>query len=203
LRGGLELLGPIVRLQVQTSSLKVGDRPHRWYDPVAITPVERLRLDQGGVTGIDATSGDDIGDVHHRDHPASKFRSENGLSFGFTSHYSIMREQYGDRLQDGIAGENILIASDRTYPLDAVQHGLVIATKSGMIAIDAVQVAAPCAEFSKFALGYAHDQAADRTVTETIQFLHEGVRGFYATLAESEPPVVIRSGDLVYRRESS
>lgn len=203
LRGGLELLGPIVRLQVQTSSLKCGDRPHRWYDPAPITAVSRLRLDNGGVTGIDDTSGDDIADVHHRGHPASKFRSENGLSFGFTSHYSIMRDRFGDRLHDGIAGENILIATERAYSLELVQHGLVIATETGMIAIDEVQVAAPCAEFSKFALGYARDQAADRAVTEAIQFLHQGVRGFYATLGDSEPAVTIHLGDLVYRRESS
>lgn len=203
LRGGLELLGPIVRLQVQTASLKCGGRPHRWYDPAPIMSLRRMRIDDGGVTGIDDISGDDIEDIHHRDNPATKFRSENGISFGFTSHYVSMRQKYGGHLVDGIAGENILIATDRSHDKESVQHGLVVACAAGMISLAEIQVAAPCAEFSKFALRYEHERPADRAVTDTIQFLHGGVRGYYATLDDAESVATISVGDLVYRRESS
>lgn len=203
LRGGLELLGPIVRLQIQTSSLKCGSRPRSWYDPTPITPLQRLRIDPAGVTGLDDESGEDIGDVHHRDHPASKFRSENGLSFGFTSHYEIMRAEYGDHLRDGIAGETILIDRDQAVSIEHVEHGLVVATNNGMISLDRIEVSPPCAEFSKFALRYERDQVADRTVTEAVKFLHQGVRGFYATLRDDGTMPVVSVGNLVYRRESS
>jgi hypothetical protein len=203
LRGGLEMLGPIVRLQVQTTSLKCGERPHRYYDPAGIRALRAIRIDDGGVTGIDDETGEEIGDVHHRDHPESKFRGENGLSFGFSSHYGVMRGEFGDHLRDGIAGENILIDTDRTIPHDQVEHGIVIASAGAMIPLDAVQVAAPCAEFSKFSLGYARDRKADIAVTNAITFLHQGVRGYYATLGDVPEPVTIRVGDLVYRREGS
>jgi hypothetical protein len=203
LRGGFELLGPIVRLQVQTTSLKCGERPHRYYDPAGILSLQRIRIDDGGVTGIDDETGTDIGDVHHRDHPESKFRAENGVSVGFTSHYDVMRERFGEHLVDGVAGENILITSERAYSPELVSNGIVIGTSTGMISLDAVDAAPPCAEFSKFALRYPHDRKADKAVTETIQFLHQGVRGFYATLRSADGPVMVSVGDLVYRREDS
>ena len=203
LRGGFELLGPIVRLQVQSSSLKCGERPHRWYDPEPIQSVNRMRIEHGGVVGFGGDSSDELADVHHRDHPATKFRSENGLSVGFTSHYQLIRDTYGAHMTDGISGENILIACDRIIEPDMVQHGLVVAAESGLVSVDEVQPAPPCAEFSKFALQYRHDQPADKTVSDTIKFLHQGIRGYYATLRESDPATLISVGDLVYRRESS
>src|SRR5690348_12666188 len=82
----LALIGPIVRVQVQRSSLKLGERPRRRFAPGPITRVLALRIDRDGVTGISA-DGDLIVDVHNRTHPESKFRGENGVSIGFTSHY--------------------------------------------------------------------------------------------------------------------
>ena len=195
----LELIGPIVRLQVQTASLKLGEKPHRWFDPAPIRPVPALRLDAGGVTGLD---GGDIADVHHRDHPQSKFRGENGVSIGFTGHYARIRERYGDHLTDGIAGENILGDAGRTITEDDLDAGIVIVSGDGPLALDAVLVAAPCVEFSKFCAGYALDQRPDRVITETLQFLHQGMRGFYATLATNgaDPAARIAVGDIVYRR---
>jgi hypothetical protein len=199
--GGYELLGPIVALQVQVESLKRGTRPASWYDPAPITQVPAIRLDSGGVTGVDGETGADVGDVHHRDHAQSKFRGENGISFGFTHHYAAMRDAYGETLHDGIAGENILIANERTITLEMVRHGIVVFTAEGEVALDAVEVAAPCVEFSKFCLGYAPDDRADARVSETLKFLHQGTRGFLATVRPEHETATIRVGDLVYRRE--
>ena len=74
----MRLIGTIVRLQVQESSLKVGDKPRR-YDPAPIRSVPALRVSPAGVVGL-AESGESILDVHHHDHPASKNRGgENGI----------------------------------------------------------------------------------------------------------------------------
>ncbi len=192
----LELIGPIVRLQVQRSSLKCGDKPHRWYNPEFIKSVPGLRLDDGGVTGLD---GAEIADVHHRDHPQTKFRGENGVSVGFTGHYRRMRSRFGNHLTDGIAGENIVVETAREISEEELARGVVIVGANGQIVLAAVQVAAPCVEFSKFCAGYAVDQRPDRVITETLQFLHEGMRGFYATLADGiGTPAEIAVGDTVY-----
>ncbi|MGC4108154.1 MAG: hypothetical protein QM753_17660 [Thermomicrobiales bacterium] len=103
--GDLVLLGPIVLLQVQIAPLKQGEKPLRWYAPDAITSVSEMQLDSGGVTGFDGETVKH--DVHHRDHPLSRYRGENGVSVGFTSHYATIRGEFGDFLYDGIAGENL------------------------------------------------------------------------------------------------
>jgi hypothetical protein len=201
IRGGYELLGQIVRLQVQTSPLKQGEKPHRWYDPAPIRTVRQLRLDAGGVTGIDDLTGEPVADVHHRDHPLSRFRGENGVSLGFTSHYGLMRDRFGDHLVDGIAGESILIATERRIPADLLTEGVTIMTANGTIAIDDVKVAAPCVEFSKFALQFPPQQPADAHVTGAVQFLHHGMRGYYGTTGNITGDAVVSTGDLVYLRE--
>jgi hypothetical protein len=201
LTGDLELLGTIVRLQVQTSSLKCGERPRSWYTPEFIRTVPALRLDDGGVTGVDEG---DVADVHHRDHPQSKWRGENGLSVVFSGHYSRLRERFGPHLTDGIAGENILVEADREFTESEVAGGIVIVGAAGPIELEAVQHAPPCVEFSKFCAGYASDQRADAVIADTLQFLNLGMRGFYATLAEgSSSSVNIALGDSVYRRTRS
>ena len=197
----VELIGPIVRLQVQTRSLKRGERPRSWYDPAAIRSLNAVRIDAGGVIGIDDETGDIIGDVHHQEHPASKHRGVNGVSLGFTSHYERMRDRFGDHLIDGVAGENIIVAADRIIGAGELDHGVIISTGAGAVPLELSQIAKPCAEFSKFCAGYAPDQPPDRVITETLQFLHHGTRGFYLTYRRDTPRrSELRIGDLVYRR---
>ena len=40
----MELIGTIVRLQIQRSSLKLGERPRRWFDPSPLLEVPALSL---------------------------------------------------------------------------------------------------------------------------------------------------------------
>ena len=47
----MQSIGKIVRLQVQTSSLKVGSSPKR-YDPAALHAVSAVRVTPSGVIGI-------------------------------------------------------------------------------------------------------------------------------------------------------
>jgi hypothetical protein len=185
----VRLIGTIVRLQIQESSLKVGDKPRR-YDPAPIRSVPAISLSDAGVVGL-AENGETIVDVHHRDHPASKNRGgENGISLGFTGHYRAMRQRFGQHLTDGIAGENVLIAADRQIQVEALAAGVIVEDAAGrQLELRPVIVAAPCVEFSRYALKFPHGARPDATVTEALRFLDAGMRGFYATY-EGEPAVV-------------
>ena len=191
------LLGPIVRLQVQEASLKVGQPPRQRYVPAPLRAVPALEVTVDGVRGVTDT-GEFLLDVHHRGHPSSKNRrGVNGISLGFTSHYDAMRAYFGPHLTDGIAGENLLIATDQVIGEEDLAPGLAIVTSDGnqVLLMDIVP-AAPCAEFSRFALRFPEDKRSDGTVTEALQFLSDGVRGYYARY--HGPATRIAVGNLVY-----
>ena len=197
----MRLIGTIARLQVQESSLKVGQRPRR-YDPSALHSVPAISLSRSGVVGLVET-GRTILDVHHQAHPASKNHAGmNGISLGFTSHYTAMRERFGGHLTDGIAGENILIALDeddsvRLLREEELIDGVVINGQDGRhVTLSSIIVAAPCVEFTRFALQFLDDGRPDATVTDALRFLDAGMRGFYATYAGEQSEV--RVGDRVF-----
>ena len=200
-----DLIGPIVRVQVQTEPLKRGERGSRWYDPTPIAEVAGLRLEPVGVRNLGGNGGDALLDVHHRDHARSRYRGENGVSLGFTSHYDRMRAAFGRHLTDGVAEENILVASDRDWTETDLAGGVAIETAGGFVRLDHIIVAKPCVEFSMFCLGLAVGARPDRRVTAALQALDNGVRGFYATWNPNggDPAPLIRPGDRVYRLESS
>jgi hypothetical protein len=190
-------IGRIRQVQVQRASLKQGQRPQRYYDPAPLLVVEYLRLAADGVSAAGA-QGEPIVDIHNASHPQTKqTRGLNGISIGFTGHYRAMRELYGAHLADGIAGENILIESDRIWSLDALGAVLSIERADGrLVALDGLMVAAPCVEFSHFAHLSADPLTADQLRT-TLQFLDRGMRGFYARLADGQADAEIRAGDRV------
>jgi hypothetical protein len=192
----VRFIGTIVRLQIQESSLKVGSKPRR-YDPAPIRSVPAISLSSSGVVGL-TENGQTIVDVHHHDHPASKNRGgENGISLGFTTHYRAMREWFGQHLPDGIAGENILIEVDQPFQAEDLAGGVVIERGDGkQLELRSVIVAAPCVEFTRYALQFPDDARPDATVTEALRYLDAGMRGFYATY-EGEP-AVIGSGARVF-----
>jgi hypothetical protein len=192
-------IGAIKQTQIQLSSLKQGQRPHRYYDPAPLLVVERMRLTAGGALGLE---GDQQRiDVHHADHPDSKHRQGvNGLSIGFTNHYHAMRDHFGAHLTDGCAGENILIETDQLWTLEALGEALVIECRDGRrIALDGLVVAAPCVEFSRFA-NLSADPLSSDELRATLQFLDGGMRGFYLRLAEGQEDAEIRAGNRVFAR---
>jgi hypothetical protein len=192
----MELLGTIVRLQIQESSLKVGDKPRR-YDPAPLRVVSSLLVTPAGVVASDA-DGSPLIDVHHQDHPASKNREgENGISLGFTGHYRAMRDRFGPHLVDGIAGENILIEAERQFPAEELARGVVVIGEEGRyLPLTDIIVAAPCVEFTRFAMRFPDDARLDATVTTALKFLHNGMRGFYARLGGETATILL--GDRVF-----
>jgi hypothetical protein len=198
--GELIEIGSVKLLQVQRSSLKAGERPHRYYDPAPLLAVDRLLLTAGGCVGMLA-GGEQLVDVHHAEHPSSKHRQGlNGVSIGFTSHYHAMRERFGPHLTEGIAGENILIETVRDFALADLGEAVVILAAAGEHAfLGNLLVAEPCVEFSRFA-HLSADPPAPKELRATLQFLGAGRRGFYARLAEGQGGALLQLGDRVFVR---
>lgn len=190
-------IGCIVRLQVQTKPLKWGDGDSRVYDPRGIREVPALTLTSHGCLGLlpDQT----ITDAHHRDHPLSRNRQERGspnaLSFNFTTHYQQLRQQYGNHLTDGIAGENILIATNHSWQIEQFAQGLTIRTHQGqLLTLSSIEVATPCVPFALFALHKPHRPSVE-LVKNALLFLDNGLRGFYCHW--SNTPITLIGGETI------
>src|SRR5204863_8388310 len=106
-------LGRVVRLQIQRSSLKTGEKPHRVYDPAPILTVERLSVSPDGALG-EAANDAWMVNIHHRMHPSTKNPDgEHAISSGFTSHYDLTRARLAARITPGFAGGNIRVPARR------------------------------------------------------------------------------------------
>lgn len=191
-------LGEIVRLQVQVESIKTGKKPHERYTPEDhLKSVQSIHLNADGVQGV-TIKGSILPDVHNRSHPRSKYRGNNGVSIGFTGHYRAIRERFGDHMTDGIAAETMLIDCDGMISLQDIQGGVAIMGDDRKVTIGPWEVAHPCAPFSKYCLQFPEDAKPDKRITETLQFLENGMRGFLAVYPEDAESVEIHLGDTVY-----
>jgi hypothetical protein len=197
----MELLcvGTVARLQIQRSSLKVGQKPHRVYDTAPLLSVERMSVSSDGAIAL-LPGGQEVIDVHHREHPQSQYADVNGLSIGFTSHYARMRACFGDHVFDGCAGENVLIDTSELPEPSDVERGVMI--RCAVTGVDLwlrdVRIALPCLEFSRFALRLPQVERESSEVKRALQFLEHGTRGYYVTPANPGAPVVVSLGDRVY-----
>ena len=172
-------LGRIVRLQIQRSSLKTGEKPRRSYDPAPLLAVDRVALGPDGVLGEEPGGGAWLVDVHHRAHPETKNEDGvHGVSLGFTSHYGLMRERFGARITLGCAGENIIVETTGRIAVDDLDVGVALLAPDGreLVRLDVLQVAHPCRPFTGWALGGTVE--AD-VLKEQLQFLDGGTRGYY------------------------
>ncbi|MCU1591628.1 MAG: hypothetical protein JWP11_2884 [Frankiales bacterium] len=182
----MELIGRVIRLQVQRSRLKPGPATTRVYDPAPLREVSELEIGPRGVVG------DDILDVHHADHPDTRNNQlRNGVSLMTVSRYRALRRLYGSHLLDGIAGESVLID---TQHLEDLSGPLSFATD------DAIHVtsepAPPCVEFSRFVLGRGAGDVGPE-VMATLEALGGGARGYYLQTTGTGR---VRPGHLLYRR---
>ena len=187
-------IGPIIQMQVQPASIKVG-KPER-YDPTRLLVVDELLLFQPGVVGI-IHDGQHIVDVHNALHPETKSRGDNGFSIGFTSHYDSMRTCFGAHIADACAGENLLVETDSMFSLANLQNGLAIQqVQTGeYIFLTDIQPIVPCLPFATYV---AHRPLASSEVKETLQFLMYGRRGFLAELVDKSKTVTVHTGDVLY-----
>ena len=189
----MQSLGTIVRLQIQRSSLKTGVSRARVYHPAPLLPVSVLYVSPDGVFGL-GPDGSWLIDIHHRAHPDSKNPGgENGISIGFSGHYDAMRERFGDRIELGCAGENIIAELPRRCTLDELRAGLVILSPAGAerLRLRVLDVAHPCKPFTGWALAHTVEPEIFKT---HLQFLEDGTRGF---LLATETAARISVGDHV------
>ena len=195
----MQEIGNIEMLQVQAGSLKVERNGIKSYDPALLQSVDSIRLEAGGAVAL---CGGELLDVHHADHPQTKNRAnQNAISIGFTGQYAAMRARFGSHLTNGCAGENILIGADRLLSAAELERDLVIVNqKNEQFRLTGLLCAAPCEPFSRFALGI--DAEHSRTqMKRTLQFLDDGMRGFYAHLGGAGGIVAV--GDRCYLVDAS
>src|SRR5437867_6485080 len=136
-------LGRIVRLQIQRSSLKTGEKPTRVYDPAPILAVGRLAVGPDGVLG-EERDGSWLVDVPHRTHPRTKNEDgAHGVSLGFSSHYALMRDRFGERITPGCAGENIIVETECRMVFADLEHGVALLAPDGreLARLEVLQVA--------------------------------------------------------------
>src|SRR5258708_16629572 len=174
----MRTIGTVARLQIQRGSLKTGEKPIRRYDPAPLLSVPKLSVTPEGALGAiehDAW----VVDVHYRAHPHTKNEDGlHGISLGFTSHYDAMREHFGNRVEVGCGGENIIAMSDRRFGYDELAAGVAILSPDGKerVRLKVLQVAHPCRPFTGWALG---KHVEPEELKKHLQFLDNGMRGFY------------------------
>jgi hypothetical protein len=182
-------IGRLIRLQIQRQSLKTGVKPDRRYDPAPLLAVPRLWVSPEGVLGR-GPDGEWLVDVHHAAHPATKNEDRlHGVSVGFTGHYRLMRERFGERLETGIAGENMIADADGVWRPGALGDALAVVGEDGAVRVRlrVLQAAEPCRPFAGWALGRRVESAV---LKEHLQFLQDGTRGYYLQ-AESAGEVAL------------
>jgi len=187
----MELIGTVVRLQLQRSRLKPGPATTRVYDPAPLLEVSELELGPRGVIG------GGVLDVHHADHPDTRnVKLFNGLSMMTLSRYRALRATYGEHLVDGIAGESLLLDTDAFEGdgLADLSGPVLLETDTERVALTSA-VAPPCVEFSRFALGRGAGDVGPE-VRAALVDLDAGARGFYL---RTEGAATIRSGARLLR----
>ncbi len=185
------MIGRVAYLQVQRRPLKLDAA----YDPSPLLVVDELRVSAHGVLG--RMDGGWLVDTHHAAHPQVRGRGLRGVSMGFTSHYAAMAERYGD-VPLGVAGENIIVESDRLFDGAALANGIVIRSgDGGEVVFPSASPAAPCLEFTSYLLGLPHRAGRD-DVAADLDFLGGGMRGFIIDAAQVRNPAPVRLGDEVH-----
>jgi hypothetical protein len=187
-----ELIGKIVRLQVQKVPIKIKGEA---YLPHEILSVESASVDAWGMLGFH--DGTWVVDAHHRSHPAARGGGRRPLSVGFTGHYDKMAERFGSA-PIGIAGENIIIDGP-AFALADLGEGLIVKTASGSVmSLERPRVAAPCVEFTSFMLGLEGVAPRDE-IDGPLADLHDGRRGFIVAADRHPTAEVLTVGDEVFR----
>jgi len=191
-------LGRVKLVQVQPTGMVIKTDSGDFYDVSRRVEVAKLTITLLGIEA-DLADGEHVLDIHHIHHP-DKAYTDDLVSIGFTSHYAAMRERFGEHMQDGTAGENIIIASDREIWLDDLGQQVVIEnTQTGQqTLLDIVRIATPCNAFSHFAANSQHQRLPANELKSTLQFLNKGRRGFLLVLSDGQNSVTVQAGDRVF-----
>jgi len=191
-------LGKVKLVQIQPTGLIIDTPSGDFYDVTRRVEVESLIITPLGIEALLPT-GELVLDIHHINHP-DKAYTDDLICIGFTSHYAAMREHFGEHMQDGAAGENIIIECDREIWLDDLGQQVVIenAETGQRTLMDILRIATPCVEFSHFAANSQHQRLPTDELKSTLQFLNHGRRGFLLALADGQADATVKAGDRVF-----
>lgn len=187
---GARLLGEVVLLQVHRAAIAVEDG----YDVSHLLDAEALSIGPHGVSGL--VAGAWVLDVHHDAHPERRGDGRRALSIGFTGHYRLMAQRFGE-VPLGVGAENLVVdAPGRIDPGD-LAGGVLVAGTDGPIPLHGARVAEPCRQFTSHLLGRG-DVARREEITADLEFLSGGMRGFILDTDRVAHPMRVHRGDLVW-----
>ena len=196
-------MGQVKLVQLQPTGL-ITDTPELtptgyFYDSSKLVQVDQLSITPRGIEAA-LEDGEQVLDIHHMSHPDKEYDDDDLVCIGFTAHYQAMRSHFGDHLQDGIAGENIIIEYDNdVWPEDLSQKTGIENQDTGEIAVlEMVSHASPCVEFSQFCLLNQYEKVPAAQIKESLQFLANGRRGFLLVLSKDHELVTVKPGDNVF-----
>jgi hypothetical protein len=195
----LRQLGTVKLVQVQPAGLIIETPKGYYYDPSRRVEVERLQITPRGISAV-TPLGERVLDIHHKDHPETRYLGDDDISINFTSHYAAMRARFGEHMVDGVAGENIIIKYDQEVWLPDLGQELAIenSTTGQKVLLEVNDFAAPCEEFSHFAAQSQYERLPAEELKATLQFLNNGRRGFLLVLSNGEVDATVQPGDRVY-----
>jgi len=196
-RDRMKFLGTIKIVQVQRDRLKIGEKPNQFYKPDPLFTVDALKLTPDGVVGM-MSDGAEILDAHHKNHPHTRnVDNKNSISVGFSALYDQMRGRFGDTAKLGIAGENVIIENAGDFDIHSLGSAIIIETSNGQkITLTVGKGIPPCRPFTRF-MTKQPDLDGDE-LENHLQFLSDGMRGFYLFLGDGANNPVIQAGDKVY-----
>lgn len=199
MKDSFTLLGKITLTQLQPKGLIIETPSGEIFDPSRLMETNHLVLTPQGIETI-TPEGARILDIHHLEHPGKAYDDDDLVCIGFTSHYAAMRERFGAHMQDGAAGENIIIDSQQEiWPDDLGTRIAIENSQTGQISfLQVTRFAAPCAEFSHFAADSQDQRLPAKELKDTLQFLGNGRRGFLLVLGAGQESFTVQPGDLVY-----
>jgi len=195
-------LGIVKLVQIQPNGLIIDTPDGDFYDATRRVEVDRLFITPLGIEAVLPT-GEPVLDIHHINHPDKAYKDDL-ISIGFTSHYAAMRQRFGEHMQDGTAGENIIIESDREIWLDDLGQQVVIenAETGKQTLLNILRIATPCNEFSHFAANSRGQRLPAADLKNTLQFLNKGRRGFLLALADGQENVIVQAGDRFFAKSN-
>ena len=195
----LRQLGTVSLVQVQPAGLIIETPEGYNYDPSRRVEVERLQITPQGIEAV-TPQGERVLDIHHKDHPETRYLGGDDVSINFTSHYAAMRAQFGEHMVDGIAGENIIIEYEQEVWLPDLSQKIIIENPDtrDRVLLEVDDFAAPCEEFSHFAARSQHKRLPADKLKATLQFLNNGRRGFLLVLSKGQAEATVQPGDQVY-----
>ncbi len=169
------------------------------YDESRLTQTDHLDISPLGIEAR-LPGGEHVLDIHHIDHPGKEYGNDDLICIGFTAHYDAMRAEFGDHMQYGIAGENIVIQfEEELWPSNFNQQlGIESQTSGEMAILEMQSYAAPCVEFSHFCIQNHYEKIPSKQMKSILEFLGNGRRGFLFTLNKKQNLVTVRPGDKAF-----